>query len=412
MQKIKAKIEKQIEENKILFNILFVATCVFLIVFTVYFRRVYINYQSSDYTIYLIRWWNEIELNGIKSALSMSIGNYTEFYKLVLVLGTLITDNALLYIKISTMIFEVLFCFVIFLFCKNIFGKNTKTSILIMLISSFIPTIIMNGSVASQCDIIYTTMLILMLYYIFKEKYKLSLIFFGIAFAIKLQAIFVAPIILYLLIHKKVKIREIFLIPIPYIIFGIPAFIAGKPILDILLTYVNQTGQYSSWTINAPNIYQFFGLNLVFGMSKINTVILTMATGIFILGIILLLRKHYSKKMILLLSLLFALIIPFLLPKMHERYFFIADILSFIYIISFGIKRIPLHILIVLASLFSYANYLPGVYENLFGNNILKIFDLNILAAFNSVAIIIVVIDIIFEQENIDKEKLLKKESE
>lgn len=317
-----------------------------------------------------------------------------------------ITDDALLYIKLSTMAFELLFAFVVYLFAKNIFDRKIKTSILIAILSLFIPTVIVNGSIASQCDIIFTTMLCLMLYFILKEKYKLSLLFFGLAFAIKLQAIFIAPIVLYLLIHKKVRIRDIFIIPVPYVVFALPAVVAGKNIIDILKTYVSQTEIYPRWTLNAPNIYQFGDLNMEI-INLIATIAMVLFTAVVVLFTIIQFRKVYSKNIVIVLTLFFASIIPYLLPKMHERYFFIADILSFLYVIGFGIKKYHIHLYIVFASFFSYSNFLNNFYKTTFNNNFLNMFSLRTLAISNLIAIFLIIIDLILEYKN-EKEAALK----
>lgn len=75
------KIKKYIDENKIL---LFIILCISLVLLAIYFRFLNINYKSTDYTQYLSKWWEAIETRGIQEALKMNIGNYTEFYKIVL----------------------------------------------------------------------------------------------------------------------------------------------------------------------------------------------------------------------------------------------------------------------------------------------------------------------------------------
>ena len=49
-----------------------------------------------------------------------------------------------------------------------------------------IPTVMLNSGMWGQCDSIYTTFVILALYFLVKEKYSLSFIMLGISFAFKL----------------------------------------------------------------------------------------------------------------------------------------------------------------------------------------------------------------------------------
>jgi Gpi18-like mannosyltransferase len=68
-------------------------------------------------------------------------------------------------------------------------------------------------------------------------------------------------------------------------------------------------------------------------------------------------------KMMLLLALLSALAIPFLLPKMHERYFLLADMLSLVAAISYASRwTIGIAVGVQLASLLSLLAYRFEVY--------------------------------------------------
>jgi Gpi18-like mannosyltransferase len=57
------------------------------------------------------------------------------------------------------------------------------------------------------------------------------------------------------------------------------------------------------------------------------------------------------------LTLVFALGIPFLLPEMHERYFYLADVISVVYAF-YAPRHFYVPILVQLCSLLSYAPYL------------------------------------------------------
>jgi len=157
--------------------------------------------------------------------------------------------------------------------------------------------------------------------------------------------------------------------------------------------YLRQTAGFTMFTLNASNIYQFLGLNYA-NISPMVTGILSLIAVLIATWILVIFRKNYSKDLILKLSLLFALILPFLMPKMHERYFFLADILSFAYVIYYGLKRWHIHILVVLASFFAYSHYLFDIYEKLFSNIILEVMNLQTMALFNLLALILVCVDV------------------
>lgn len=65
-------------------------------------------------------------------------------------------------------------------------------------------------------------------------------------------------------------------------------------------------------------------------------------------------KKQLTSAMLLKVTLVFALAIPFLLPEMHERYFYLADVVSIIYAFYFP-RYFYIAVIIQLCSLLSYA---------------------------------------------------------
>lgn len=78
---------------------------------------------------------------------------------------------------------------------------------------------------------------------------------------------------------------------------------------------------------------------------------------IVFVGILILKSKQQLTPAILLkVTLVFALAIPFLLPEMHERYFYLADVVSIIYAFYFP-RLFYIPVVVQLCSLLSYAPY-------------------------------------------------------
>ena len=78
-------------------------------------------------------------------------------------------------------------------------------------------------------------------------------------------------------------------------------------------------------------------------------------------------RKKMNDRAVLALCLLFAIGIPFLLPHMHERYFYGADILSLVLAFSVPVS-FPTALLVQFASLLGYHAYLKMRYLLLMNN--------------------------------------------
>lgn len=315
-------------------------------------------FTSSDYSAFVSRWFSTIKTNGGFSALKNAMGDYTQPYLYLLTLGTYTNINTLFYVKMLSFVFEIMTAFFI-MKIVNIKYKNEKLGYLAFGLLLFIPTVIFNGSVWGQCDIIFTASIIGSIYYILREKPITSIIFYGIALSIKLQAIFLFPLFVILLMKNRVKIYQFALIPISYLALCIPSLILGRSLKDMLLTYATQSGEYKNLTYNAPSIYQWFTSKLFSNTTLVGNIgiLCTFLVVLIIIYVSIRYIKVIRYENVVELALLFATIIPFLLPRMHERYFFMADIISLLYAFSFP-KKFYIAIIIPLVSLFSYFPFL------------------------------------------------------
>ena len=343
------------KNKKFLKNFIILATIIWLALIV----RIHgLPSTNQDYNAFLSPWFDTIKTNGGFSALKNSISDYTQPYLYLLALGTYTNISKLFYIKMISFVFEIMAAFFI-MKIVNMKYKNEKIGYLSFGIFLLIPTVILNGSVWGQCDIIYTSFVIGSIYYILCEKPITSIIFYGIALSFKLQAIFILPLFAILLLKNRIKIYHLLIIPLAYLVLSIPSLIVGRPLKDILLTYLNQSSEYTNLTYNAPSIYQWFTNSFFSNTTLIGNI------GIIIAFVAVLIIIYVSVKCIKVikfenvieLSLLFAVIVPFLLPHMHERYFFMADVISLLYAFCYP-KKLYVAIIIPLVSLFCYFPFL------------------------------------------------------
>lgn len=305
-----------------------VYTTIFLI--SILFRIFFINIKSDDYLLFLNNWWNKINEYGGFNSLKYTIGDYPDSYMFLLCIGTSITKNSLIFIKVLSAIFDVL----IFLFGYKIikyFSKedaNKYSWILILL-----PGILVNSAILGQCDSIYTAFVLAFIYYILKNHNKLALSLLGIAISFKLQSLFIAPVILYLIATKKIKIYDLFFIILGFILPFIPTILIGKGLIENIKILMFQTSEYNYFVKSSPNIYSLFLLNY----KQINIFLkyfLSIIVGI--IAIFISLHKYkdgYNDTTFIYKSFLISTIVVFLLPSMHDRYFYLANILGIIYYI-------------------------------------------------------------------------------
>ena len=142
----------------------------------------------------------------------------------------------------------------------------------------------------------------------------------------------------------------------------IPALLAGRSLWNLLTIYRSQSEETENsqyLTKNAPNVYEWFSEShaevlarpaLVWGGSVVLLLTLLVAALPF----------QLTRPRIIALATASTLLTPFVMPRMHDRYFFAADVLSIV--LAFTVPRLfVVALLVQLASLFSYLPYLFDV---------------------------------------------------
>ncbi len=218
---------------------IFIIVITFLAIIT---RISLIDVQSNDFNQFLLPWFETLHENGGIYALKNPIGDYNIPYLTIMALLTYLPIQPLYSIKLISIIFDFIVAIVASLMVKKIL-ENSKYkhlfSTLTYAIVLFLPTVILNGSAWAQCDSIYTSFVLICLYFLLDKKYILSFIAYGIAFSFKLQAIFILPFLFILyVVRKKFSILYFTIIPIVNIILSMPALLMGYPFKNLLLIYL------------------------------------------------------------------------------------------------------------------------------------------------------------------------------
>lgn len=185
----------------------------------------------------------------------------------------------------------------------------------------------------------------------------MMLFFFGVAASIKGISLFLLPWVLLVICIRKIPITFLLLIPMAYLILIMPACIAGRDFLDLLKIPFCQAVGEKAFTANAPTIFQLLPhIEILKSVAILFTLLI-----IFIFFVFLALRVSVQSEEIILKSCLFcSIFIPFFLPKIHDRYFFMADVLSFIYAFYFP-RSFYIAIGVQFVSFFSYLPFLFNV---------------------------------------------------
>src|SRR6266853_1428184 len=91
----------------------------------------------------------------------------------------------------------------------------------------FAPTVFINSSFWGQVDMIYTTFLLGAFYFLVQEKENRAFVMVGLAFSMKMQALFLVPFLFFLFLRGRVRLRSFFWIPAIFCLSILPAAFHG-----------------------------------------------------------------------------------------------------------------------------------------------------------------------------------------
>jgi Gpi18-like mannosyltransferase len=303
---------------------------ILLVLLSLVFRIISIPHTNYDMTAHNVPWYMILYEQGIAKALGTEFADYTPPYTYFLALATFTHDfiPPLTAIKIIPMCFDVLGAFFIYRIVKLKF-KQGYVPALAATTYFTAPTVILNSANWGQADSLYTAFLLACLYFLMTERPFPSMLALGVAFSIKAQSTFFLPFLAVMAIRKKIPWLYFGMMPLIYLLAILPVVVLGRSFLESLLIYKDQSTAYSRLSMLSPNAYILVPnewYSIITPICLVGTVILlawwVRATSQS--------RINFDDKHIILIAFISVALTPFLLPKMHDRYFYPADVLSIV----------------------------------------------------------------------------------
>ena len=317
------------------------------------------NFISKDMYVFLEPWFYTIKELGGLEGLSAQVGDYNILYQTIIALLTYVDIAPPLSYKIISCIFDFLLAYYGAVFLSELLNKHrykiTFNCAYFMIL--FFPTVIFNSSFWGQCDAIYVFFCILTLRNLYREKYILSFLCLGWAFAFKLQAIFIVPFIICFYFYKKNFSILLFSISALVLEFsGIFGFWAGRSLLDPWKIYLFQTKEQPVMYANIPNLWA-----LICGdYEDLGTFAIIFTICVLGVGLYLIMSGHKElshPEDFLNFACWICWTCILILPVMHERYTYGLDIL--LLLLCFLNKiYIPFALVSGMLSLLSYSYFL------------------------------------------------------
>ena len=301
-----------------------------------YLRNTQRGFETYDMVYDFTPWYKHLQANGGFVGIATVHTDYPVTYLYILAVLSYLPASAIAKIKVVTAVFEIFAGIVVYFYVKNIFPRPEKRylAVLAYLCFYFLPSVILNGAVWGQVDIIYTCFLLICLYFLAIEKFDLAFLAYGFAFAFKLQAIFFLPFLgMHFLKTRKYSFTQVLWIPLVLIVTALPAILLGRPAEEVFGVYLGQIGSYPRTVFNFGNIYNFLPDN--YALYALPGVFLTLF--LLLVGLFIVLRSRklkLSPNNLPDFALLSILICVSFLPGMHERYMFAAVVIAVLYLFA------------------------------------------------------------------------------
>jgi Gpi18-like mannosyltransferase len=311
--------------------------------------------SSGDMVTYFLPWMDAVQDGGLTS-LSSEFADYTPPYIYLMYFGSWLVPlvgppAAIKLLNLPFITILSLAIYQIVLLSSRSRGRAATAGAAVWVL----PTPLVNAFAWGQTDCVVTSFLALFVLFTIKRAPVAAVSFFGVALAFKLQAIFLLPLLLYSILAKQMRVWHLLLAPLLYLLMMVPAAIAGRPWFELVTIHVAHVQRFSELAIHAPNLWRIVGgLELV--EYRTGLLIGCAAAGLAGAAIaISALRLQPSPRTIVLVAAVSSALMPYLLPRMHDRYFFVADIMT----LTLALVVPRLWVIAVLFQVGSLMSYLP-----------------------------------------------------
>ena len=338
-------------------------------------RILFADYESPDYIYFLSDWVREYRTLSINECFIQQVGNYPPLYNYFLIAFSRMNISDLYLIKTLSFYCEV----VTAIFAVKIIAlvKQDKFNFAYLGIFLLLPIFFTNSSQWAQCDTMYTMCAVIGIYYALRGKSIPCFIAIGVGLAAKMQILFIFPVGLILLLAKRpdggryIRWRFIWLVPVFFIIFSSLQVCFGGSVLKVFNIYLNQAtvgNEGQALNGHCANALLPF-INIAKG-SAAYYILLVLFIGITAaLDIFIVVHSLKSSgrvldaEKIVFLCILLPLTSVFFMPKMLDRFFYIAEMFSAIY---FLIKRdknsFTAYVALETGTWLMYTRALDGIY--------------------------------------------------
>jgi len=315
--------------------------------------------KTDDMNIFF-QWYNQMKANGGLQGLGTEIGNYNAPFLYCLWAVMHLPGPLILKIKAVWCVFDVLLA----VFAYRVVALHRpgrRVPALAALATVLLPTVVLNASLLGQVDAMWAAFALGGVYYLLRDRPWLGVALCGVSFAFKPQGVFIFPLLFVLALTGKIKWRTLLAVPAVFVALDLPAILLGRNPVELLTIYGmgRQARNVDLLTHRAPSLYAFIPENARSGSLRTVGYLLAAAVVLGVIFVLVVRAVEWTRPRLLLAAAFFALLMPYLLPGMHERYFYLADVLTLM--LAFYRPRLwYVPVLVQAGSLLSYVEYLAA----------------------------------------------------
>ncbi len=297
-------------------------------------RMKVVDHQSPDFRFFLVHWYNHLRSDGY-TGFRTGFADYNFPYLYLLYLVSLFKVPALIAVKSISIFFDYFMAFAVWWLVRGVRPGRPHLPVLAALTVLCMPTVITNSAVWGQAEAIYVSFLLLALGLWVRGRFNWAWLVFGISFSIKLQAVFLLPLLAVLwLIDRRQKLWAPVMFLVAPLLAPIPAIIWGRPIGQAYGVYLSQASVYfDSRTANFMGWMRMSSLKAL-KISYMGSMATAITMAILLISVAAFLLRHKGRPgidAIMSMAAFVALVVPFFLPSMRDRYFYVGEMLTLIW---------------------------------------------------------------------------------
>ena len=293
-------------------------------------RLPFLAFESNDWRIHLSEWWAFLVESGGFSALAYGFSDYPQVYLYFLAAASYLDPwvSGLAAVKGLSFLFESVSAYFVFRCVRLRWPAPSPAPMYAAAAAMLAPTVVLNGAMWGQADAVYTAFLTASLYWLLRGRRAWAFLCFGLSVSAKLQALFFAPLLLWVLLKRGEGRAAALLVPLVWLASLGPAWWIGRPFGELLAITSDLTTRVYGLSSFAPTMYawiphtwyQFYPLFAAAAAFPL------LAVGEFLVRS----RKALRSERLVLLAAFAVLLTPWILPKMMARHFYPANVLSIV----------------------------------------------------------------------------------